>query len=286
MHSSFENALFRARRAWHAVRYPKLVFVALLGLGFVAWLTWYVSKMQSESIKQADWKRIAPNGAITKGVIWLNPEGVEISGRPEDQSGLVIESDISGVCTYAYSRGEQLVFHQFFNAPGIPFQANFMSPTSGEMIWQVTFIGSSAYAKRNGITFHSAPDKTSEQVVRMDIEETRPMHGGTKVTTSTRYYPETNEVRLQELRNGAPWNGVFFTPTIPHWRVDLYKDGVATELGKDLNDAESEQIENRYRQHADKDYAADVRNTVQLHNQEIQSELSMSVSFTAHCPVD
>ena len=91
---------------------------------------------------------------------------------------------------------------------------------------------------------------------------------------------------LQELHNDAPWAGFFQTPTTPHWRADLYKGGVATELGKDLNNADLEQIEHRYRQHADRDYGADVKNTVQRHVQEIQSALGTSLPFTSDCSLD
>jgi hypothetical protein len=121
--------------------------------------------------------------------------------------------------------------------------------------------------------------------VRIDIEETLPVQGGIMVTIKTNYFPDTKEILVQELHNGAPWNGVFYTPTIPHWLVDAYKVGVATELGKDLSNEGLKQMESRYRKPANRDYNADVKRIFQLHVKEIQSALNTNVPFT-HAKVE
>lgn len=262
------------------------MLVGILGIACVAWLLWFVPKMNAEPTKLADWKRIAPDGVITKGVIWRNPEGIEISGGPEDESGLVIKRHVGEGCGYTYTKGGNVVFHLFFDSPGNPFHANFMDQASGELIWSATFVGSSAFASVTDKLIDGVPDRARERVVRIDIEENRPRRGATTVSTKTSYFPDTNEMVVQELHNGTPWNGVFYTPTIPHWRVDAYKNGVATELGKNLDDADIAQMEKRYRQYADKDYNADVTKTVQLYVQEIQFALGTNMPFTADCSVD
>lgn len=257
-------------------RPSRLVLFALFGAGFVLWFAWSHIQAEARSVKLADWKRIAPDGTITKGAIWKNSEGQEISGEPTNRSGLIIKRYMGNICQYVYSKGEQAVFLLSFGLPNVPYDATFVDASSGETTWSAQYFEGSV----------SAPGAIQQKVQVVHLEEAQSAPDGAKTIARTSYFPNSQQELVQELRNGLPWNGVFSTPTIPHWRVDTYKNGVATELGKDLGDADLEQVQLRFRQKAAKDYDADARSTIQLQAKAIQSELKATVSFTPDCHID
>jgi hypothetical protein len=258
------------------IRHPWLLLLALLGVGLVAGLMWSPHRSDTKAVQLADWKRIAPGGSIAKGTIWRNPEGLEISGEPESNSGLVIKRYPDNACQYTYAVGERPVFLLSFGFPGVLYDTSYMDDAKGDLILSARYI--------HGGAGDLSTSQGKTPVVY--IEDLQPPKNGAKVSTHSTYYPDTHEVLVQELRNGLPWNGFFPTPTTPHWRADSYTNGVAMALGKDLSDADLAQLQRRYRQQADRDYDANVKNTVQLRVQEIQSALKTSQPLTADCQID
>jgi hypothetical protein len=258
------------------IRHPWLLLLALLCAGLVTWFLWSPQRSDTHPVQLAEWKRIAPDGAITKGSIWRNPEGREISGDPESQSGLVIKRYPGEACQYTYAIGERPVFLLSFGMPGVLYGATYLDDANGEVTWSARYLDAEA----------ATPNARAAKTRVVHIEKAQPTQDGAKASTRISYYPDTQKVLIQELRNGTPWNGLFSTPTIPHWRVETFKNGVATELGKDLSDADLAQLEHRYWLQSDRDYDAEVKNTIQLHIRQIQSALKTSQPFTTDCPID
>lgn len=257
-------------------RYPWLLLLALLSTGLVVWLVWSAHRSETQAVQLAEWKKIAPDGSITKGTVWRNPEGREISGDPESQSGLVIKRYPGNACQYTYAVDERPVFLLSFGSPGVLYEATSMDAANGDVIWSARALDNSA----------GAPGTSQGATRVVHLEEMQATQNGSKTSIHSAYYADTHEVLVQELRNGRPWNGFFYKPTIPLWRAESYQNGAATELGSDLSDADLAQLQRRYRQQASKDYDAEVKKIIQLHAQEIQSALKTNQPFTADCQID